>query len=429
MAMNGVLVYAQATTQQQVVEERRTKLMRELEALESEIGNYQNLIGQKQGEAATLERDITVLNSKIKQTKLQIRSLDVTLETLQDKIIEKEGAISGITAKVGREKRSLAELLRTYQAYDDVSVIELLLSYEHISDFLQDIDAVNAVQQSLQGSFEELRSVKKLEEEARDELQERHQEQGQLRVVQDLEKKRLEGTEKEQKTLLKVTKGKESEYQKVVKEKKKDAASIRSELFLLQGSPSIKFEEAMAYADRASAKTGVRAAFILGVVAQESELGKNIGQCNLPDDPPKYRWQAIMKPTRDIEPYKRITSELGLDPEKMPLSCPMSVGWGGAMGPAQFIPSTWEGYKSRIATATNHNPPNPWSAEDAFMAAGLYLGDIGANTRAGEHTAAAKYFAGSNWKSALGNTYANQVLEKVEKYQGQLDILRGVASL
>ena len=406
----------------------REKLKRDLEALEAEIKGVEGQIEGKRKEATSLERDIAILDAKIKKTKLEIRAIDLLIRQLQDKIAEKQTSINGIVAKVDREKLSLAESIRSLAEYDDVSLLEAMLAYERMSDYLGDVDAIDTVQRSLQDSFDVLRETKHEEEVVRDEFVDQKSEQNQLRALQELERKQLEKNEAERKDILKITRGKESEYKKVLSKKQKDAASIRTQLFLLQGSPAIPFERAVEYAEKASQKTGVRVAFVLGVIAQESDLGRNVGQCNLPDDPPKFKWQQIMKPSRDHEPYKRITAKLGLDPDVMPLSCPMSVGWGGAMGPAQFIPSTWELYEGKIARATGHNPPNPWNPEDAIMASAIYLGELGANTRAGERTAAAKYFAGGNWNSSLGRTYANQVLNKVETYQGQIDLIRSVSS-
>ena len=95
------------------------------------------------------------------------------------------------------------------------------------------------------------------------------------------------------------------------------------------------------------------------------------------------------------------------------------------MGPAQFIPSTWVLYKDKIGAITGANPPSPWQPKDAFMASGLLLADNGAVTN--ERMAAGKYFAGSNWNSYLGRSYANQVLAKVDKYQEQITFLRSLA--
>ena len=47
------------------------------------------------------------------------------------------------------------------------------------------------------------------------------------------------------------------------------------------------------------------------------------------------------------------------------------------MGPAQFIPSTWKIFEKRLASALGKQTPNPWMAQDAFMAASMYLTDLG----------------------------------------------------
>lgn len=407
---------------------QRQRLLQELANVEKEIAETQSLADQKSKEAASLQRDIAILDANIKKAQLQIRAINLTIETYKDRIVQKEESIEQLSARIQREKTSLAEALRSLNEYDDLSTLEVMLSYDRISDFLGEVDSIDTVQESLQDSFNSLKEDQKEEETAKEDLVDRKTQQEQLRALQEIERKKLQTAENQKQALLKATKGKESEYKKVVSQKQKDAASIRTQLFQLQGSSAISFEKAVQYAERASAKTGVRTAYILGVISQESDLGRNVGQCNLPDDPPKFRWQAIMKPSRDHAPYLDITNRLGLDPEKMPLSCPMSVGWGGAMGPAQFIPSTWILYESKIANATGHNPPNPWDPEDAFMAAAIYMGELGATNRAGEFTAAAKYFAGGNWNSSLGRTYGSQVVAKADNFQEQINIIQGLAA-
>ena len=135
-----------------------------------------------------------------------------------------------------------------------------------------------------------------------------------------------------------------------------------------------------------------------------------------------------MKNPRDTEPFKLICAELGLDPNKMPVSKRPSYGWGGAMGPAQFIPSTWILYKDRIASMSGQNPPSPWDARTAIFATALLMKDNGANggTRASERLAALRYLAG--WGNAGKRAYAfygDDVIEFADEYQSQIDIIGG----
>lgn len=133
-------------------------------------------------------------------------------------------------------------------------------------------------------------------------------------------------------------------------------------------------------------KIDIRPAFLLAVITQESNLGNNVGTCNRPGDPPNKSYKVVMKPSRDQIPFEQITKQLGMDPSSTPISCPMykngeQIGWGGAMGPAQFLPSTWLGYKDRVAAITGRSPANPWNITDAFVAAALYLTDKGAGAK------------------------------------------------
>jgi membrane-bound lytic murein transglycosylase B len=131
-----------------------------------------------------------------------------------------------------------------------------------------------------------------------------------------------------------------------------------------------------------------------------------------------------MKPERDQEPFKTITTELGRDIDTTPVSCPMKnkdgsqLGWGGAMGPAQFIPSTWIGYKDRVAALTGKSA-DPWDIRDAFVAAALLLKANGANgTDDGYWKAAMRYFSGGT--STKYRFYGDNVLKTTAKYRDDI---------
>jgi membrane-bound lytic murein transglycosylase B len=143
----------------------------------------------------------------------------------------------------------------------------------------------------------------------------------------------------------------------------------------------------------------------------------------------------------NIPAFKAITASLGLNPDTMPVSKRAWYGCGGAMGPAQFIPSTWALYagyvkpdwhydstKDRIGKRTGDTPPNPWDPKDAFMASALYLTDNGgaAQTTSAEFRAAMCYLAGcSGVNNKSLQFYGQQVAALASQYQSQIDIVNG----
>ena len=104
------------------------------------------------------------------------------------------------------------------------------------------------------------------------------------------EKRVVEVKEGEKSGLLAVSKQEESTYEVLLENKRQQAAAIRSVLFELRDTSGISFGEAVDYAKAASRRTGVRTAFILGILKQETNLGKNVGTCNRAGDPPEKKW-------------------------------------------------------------------------------------------------------------------------------------------
>ncbi len=442
------VVYAETDAQ------RRAKLEAELVVIENEIKAQQVLLDTKSGERRSLERDVSLLNGQINQAQLAIRQRNLTISQIATNVQDKAQAIRALDEKILREKASLSKLIRKTNEIDELSFVEMILGTNDLSDIFSDLDSFEVVKISLSNSFDLIAEARSTIELQKTGLQEQQVEEQELRQLQVFEKKQVENKKDKKDDILTVTKGQEKIYQQFIKDKEKSAAEIRSTLFALRGSAAIPFGDAYDFAKKAGTSTGVRPALILAILKQESELGENVGSCNRPGDPPEKSWNRIMpgplhyanyvangKSCRgadspcswrdDQSIFKEITSKLGLDYRTTPLSCPIGGnigGWGGAMGPSQFIPSTWKSYEKKIASIVGVSVANPWVPEHAITGTALLMADNGANkgTRASEKLAARRYFAG--WGNANKPAYAfygNSVMRLVDEFEDLIAVLEG----
>lgn len=425
------LIYAQTAND---VDSRRAKLEADLANLEKEIADQEKLIISKQQEGVSLERDILILDAKIKKSKLEIDARTLEIKRLGTDIVGKAQTIVSLDERMNKDRKSLAQLLRRTQELDEASLVEVLFSGKTLSTFYTDLDAFALVEEEMANLFNSLKNTRDTTERTKLALEDRQSQEIKLRNLQELERKRITENEAEKKRILKATKGQETEYKKILKGQQKTAAQIRAELFSLRGSAAIPFGKALEYAQMVGTRMGLRPAFILGLIAEETNLGENVGTGT---------WSVDMHPTRDVPPFKKIMENLGLDFNKMPVSKKPSYGWGGAMGPAQFIPSTWVLYAGYPKPDWNYDagsdqirqllglnrPSNPWEPLDAFMAAGVLLKENGAisGNAASEKLAALRYFAGwGNAKKPAYAFYGEDVMSLASKYQKQIDILQGL---
>ncbi len=410
--------------------EERAQLEAELRALELEIKEKEAVLKSQQQKTGTLKKDVQLLTSQIETAKLKIRAKTIAINKLGQEITQKSKAINDLESEINREKNSLTQLVKRTNELDQKGAAYVLLSAQSVSDFYEDLDDFLSIKRSLYASVNKIKQVKSLTEDQKDQLESKKEDELDARSSIDYQKKAVEQSEKEKKSLLQISQSKEKEYQAVLAERQKKVTEIRNKLFSFAGgsTKAIPFAQAFEYAEAASVKTGVRTAFILAILTQESNLGKNVGTCNRAGDPPSKSWKNVMSPTRDQAPFLRITSALGLNPDTTPVSCPIAGGgWGGAMGPAQFIPSTWEVVDNEVASNLGVSIANPWRAQDAIMASAVYLKQRGAvGSESSERNAACRYYSGRSCdgKRPANSFYGNNVMSIARRVQTDIDYLK-----
>ncbi len=406
-------------------ENERKALEDQLSELENQISNYETTIEQYKKQGKNLQSEVKRLESQISKLNLQIKAVNLTLNKLDSEIAGAQGQINQTESEIDFNKGNLSKLLQVLYENDKQSLMEILFKNPQLSDFFGDVNNMLAVQENLRIVIVKVIEARQKLIDQKEILALERDDAVVLKAYQDAQRLNIKKIQSDKNSLLKVTKGKESEYQKILVETKKTAAEIRKQIFKMLGGGELSFEEAYQFAKFAESATGVRAALLLAVLDRESALGKNVGRCG---------YKTAMSPgiparpnrRDDISIFMRITSELGIDPNSIMVSCANADGaFGGAMGPAQFIPSTWQLYENKIAEVTGSNPPSPWRNADAFAATALYLKNAGAGKGASltdERKAAAKYYAGSRWSRYLW-TYGAKVISQAQKFEEDIAIL------
>jgi len=429
-------VYAQATDsvenqQTQIIDKQteRAELERQLAELEKEIENNQKKITEYQKQGKSLSGEISTLNAKINKISLQIKGINLNITKLGQEITDTQKNINNTENKIDGNKEALAKGIQMLHESDQERMFSILLSHQKLSDFFGNLNDIVLMQEGVKAKLEETKKLRQELLEQKQQLSDEKQDVENLKAIQLSQQKAAQSTKTQKNTLLKDTKGKESEYQKILKKTQESAAQIRSRIFELLGGGELTFEKAYNLAKIAEGASGVRASLILAILNRESLLGKNVGQCT---------YQKAMHPTRDIPYFLELVRRLGIDAEKVKVSCANQHGsYGGAMGPAQFIPSTWKMYESKISAVTKSSPPNPWNNSDAFAATGVYISDLmntsacinygnqipADKTKLRERCAAAMYYAGSRWYT-YRFWYGEPVVVKADQYEKDIDAIK-----
>lgn len=427
LSVFAILAFPSKNIVAETLEEKKQSIQSQIDALEKEAEQINSDVQKTQKEAETLKNEISIFNSEIRKREIEIKKLALAIKQAELDIQDKNQQINNTEGKIAENRKRLAATLLRLNDYENEGIFGILIKHKTLSTFLLAVDDLFALQKSIKVVIGDLRNEDENLKNQKDDLEDFQQGQQNLKSLQEVEKKFMDQKKKERDALLKVTKGKEAVYQQMLSAKKKDIAALRTQLFYL-GKTGVSAEDALKFASLAAERTGIRPAFLLAILEVETgkqfedgviSVGTNLGTGNWKTD--MYDCYRKLGKTSAAESQKNaffaITDKLGLDPDKMPVSRKPSYGCGGAMGPAQFIPTTWLLFAEGVGNLTGHKPPSPWNIEDSFTAAALFLADSGASsqTKTGELRASRIYISGratctsSNASGRACNYYANRV--------------------
>lgn len=376
-----------------------------IEALTDQIAKLQNKKDTAEHQADIIERQMAALTQRLAQAELEMQQTQQFMNSVQQKKQQTEEAIAAAEVSINAKKSQLRRLIRLLYSKEQSSLIDVLLSAHNLSEFLTEQAAISSLQnQSLllmQNVQEEAATLRTRQADLAEQQDELESTSRILRAQQNT----LDAHKKEQTKFLVATREEQARFEQKIIEAKAARAEIEAGLFALKNSGvRLSFSSAQAMAQHASNLTGVRPSLLLAVLKIESGLGANIGSGTFPDD---------MQPASRAA-FLRLAQGLSREPSAMPISRAVSYGWGGAMGPAQIMPATWETISPRLSVLLKKIVPDPYELSDAFVATALILSDKGAATATTEREAIGRYLAGPNWQNFPW--YIDRVFAVAEEY-------------
>lgn len=401
--------------------------------LNNELTKIQDLTDSKKEtdvKVRTLAKELESLDSEINSSQKNLDSTNEDISSIQTELGETREYITTLEQTIFAQKALIKEYISSLYTQKDVSLFEVVLSEDQLSELLGSVQKTGVMQDSITESIGLIQAKEKEIVSEKQHLFDKEEELIALRQSQEQQKNLLEQTQSDKETLFAQTKGEQSEYEALLKQSFTTKQNLLNSIKVLGGADgrpgAISLEEAYAMALRNAARfdNKIRPEYMVGILKIESGLGGNVGRSFYKDslsgcaaregnDSPNNRKRVY---EAEEAAFEKITSSLGL-PLTQPVSgCPFPKyrGTGGAMGPAQFMPNTWLGYEARLRELKG-GPVSPWNIEDAMLAMALKL--LGKNEQAIagneelERRAALCYLGGCN-----GNMwYADRVLSEAAK--------------
>ncbi|PIR69832.1 MAG: hypothetical protein COU47_00120 [Candidatus Niyogibacteria bacterium CG10_big_fil_rev_8_21_14_0_10_46_36] len=215
------------------VDELRSQLQAKENAiaeLEAEIRQYQKDIEETGKEADSFQAEVNRLTTTIKKlqaditvTRRKIEFTGILIEELDLGIQEKE-------EKIQKDRRLLGEFIRELNDTSSQSMVEILLANATLSDFFDSLHYVETLQNVTQQQLDELRTIKREQEE---EKAEREKEKATLNSLAGelQDRTAIEKSARDDKAyLLDITRQKESEYQKLLDERLAKKEALEQEI-------------------------------------------------------------------------------------------------------------------------------------------------------------------------------------------------------
>lgn len=339
---------------------------KKIEETQASIKDLEKKLEKETEKKEGLEQNLNQIQRSIYTTQNEINKTEKLISDAEENIARKEEEIKNLNDRVRLQKELVRKLIQDLYYVKKESIIGVIFSEKSFHQFLGQADHLLNLEQKIFGLVDEMKSSQEKIEQGKNELEKESEDHEKLLQIKEVQQKNLVADKYE-------TQGDIQEKEATIGELQQKMNELRNDLNRILGKSydTGEIKDAIKFANKV---TGVRKGFLFGMLSMESGGNPLAGNCTYNN--------SSMNISRK-KYFREICEELDYNYKKQPVSCasPSYPGTGGAMGAAQFMSDTWIGYKSKIASATGNNRPDPWDLLDGVVAMALKLKNDGATEK------------------------------------------------
>ncbi len=202
------------------LEAQAAAYQKELEGAQSQKNTLNNQLATIASRIKTLQAEISVTTGRISATSLKIESLGLDIDQKEDEIDKKQKEIS--------------DLLQVLAEYDRESLMEIILTQNNLSDFINQIHYLESIQESIQKTITDLQSIKREMQTQKTSAEIQKNQLASLKNQLTGQKSIIDSEKQETSYLLTQTKGQEKQYQVLLNDTLRKQQEVEQQIFDLE---------------------------------------------------------------------------------------------------------------------------------------------------------------------------------------------------
>ena len=219
---------ADTTTDQ--FQQQKLQKQQQLTEIEQQISSLQTQIKDTESQSASLSNEINLYDIQIQQTQLQVQATQTNMDNANLQIAQTKYQIQNKDTQITQEKQVLGDLIANLSQYDDTSAIQLSLSSKNFSDLLDQAEYTESVQSKVYSLLQQIQTLKATLQTDQTQLQQNLDQLTSLDDQLTATQQTLTDQKSSRVELLQQTKGKQSNYAKLLSGSQSEESQLGTEI-------------------------------------------------------------------------------------------------------------------------------------------------------------------------------------------------------